>query len=171
MKSFKKMKAIKVFYNGEPLNKIYPYATKWEVVKYRTIKILRNVAIFSVKFAVVCLAMAGSYQLGSYLNPTVKTVFAEKLVEVETIPPVMQRIAKCESGGIHKKNGQVVFNSNTNKTVDIGKYQINSIWNKKATELGLDLTVEKDNEKFAMWLYKNYGTSPWESSRRACWDR
>lgn len=171
MNSFKKMKAIKVFYNGEPLNKIYPYATKWEVIKYRILKTLRNIAIISLKTSIIALAMAGSYQLGSYLNPSVKTVFAEKLVEVETIPPIMQRIAKCESGGIHKKNGQVIFNSNTNKTVDIGKYQINSIWNKKATELGLDLTIEKDNEAFAMYLYKNYGTEPWSSSKASCWNR
>lgn len=160
------MKYIKVFWNGEPLKKIYPYATKWEVFKYKLVKFMN----FSLKTIVIALSLAIAYQMGT-LNPIVKTVFAEKIVEVETVPPIMQKIARCESGGIHKKNGQVIFNSNTNKTVDIGKYQINSIWNKKATELGLDLTIEKDNEKFAMWLYKNYGTSPWDSSRKACWNK
>lgn len=160
------MKYIKVFWNGEPLKKIYPHATKWEIFKYKLVKFMN----FSLKTIVIALSLAIAYQMGT-LNPIVKTVFAEKIVEVETIPPIMQKIARCESGGIHKKNGQVIFNSNTNKTVDIGKYQINSIWNKKATELGLDLTIEKDNEKFAMWLYKNYGTSPWDSSRKACWNK
>lgn len=93
-----------------------------------------------------------------------------KEVEVSRIPAVMERIAKCESGGTHYRNGQVIFNGNTNKSVDIGKYQINSVWNATATKMGLDLTKEKDNEAFAMHIYHTRGTEDWYSSK-ACWNK
>jgi hypothetical protein len=60
--------------------------------------------------------------------------------------------------------------SNTNKSVDIGKYQINSVWFKKATELGLDITKEEDNEAMAYWIYENRGTGDWYSSQ-SCWSK
>ncbi len=97
---------------------------------------------------------------------------AEKIVEVKVdeIPPVMKRIAKCESGDVHFKDGQVLAVANTNKTVDWGRYQINSIHSKSATALGLDLTKEADNEKFALHLYKTQGTVPWSASF-LCWNK
>ena len=103
-----------------------------------------------------------------------RTVYADREVikEVEVKAPVMERIAKCESGGKHfAPSGQVIVNVNNNKTYDIGKYQINSIWNKKATELGYNLYIEKDNEAFAMWLYRNYGSEPWSASKANCWNK
>lgn len=119
------------------------------------------------------LSALGWYGYGAMVYGGVKSplvVHAEKIVEVEIEAPVMARIAKCESSGMHKRNGQVVFNANTNGSVDIGYYQINSIWSKKATELGYDLTNEADNKAFAMWLYKNFGTEPWYSTEK-CWNR
>lgn len=97
-------------------------------------------------------------------------VYAEVVVEVpvKEIPPVMKRIAQCESKGLHYWDGQVVLRANTNKTVDTGKYQINSIWNDTATKMGLDLTKEEDNEAFAMYLYETHGTEPWVYSKK-CW--
>lgn len=97
-----------------------------------------------------------------------RDVVKEVQVKVTEVPPIMKRIAKCESGDTHFKNGQVVLNGNTNRTSDIGRYQINTLWSKKATEMGLDLTKEKDNETFAMYLYHTQGTEPWYSSAQ-CW--
>jgi hypothetical protein len=59
---------------------------------------------------------------------------------------------------------------NTNKTVDIGRYQINTVWFAKATELGLDLTNEQDNYKMAVYIYTNFGTEPWVYSKK-CWNK
>lgn len=107
---------------------------------------------------------------GSYLMP--KTIYAEKEVvkEVKGHAPVMDRIAKCESNNSHldPKTGQVYMLANTNKTVDVGKYMLNTVWHKKAKELGLDITKEADNEKMAYWIYENHGTSPWYASEK-CW--
>lgn len=114
------------------------------------------------------LVTAGIYIAKANIEPS--KVYAKEIVEVPiySIPPVMNRIAKCESGGVHYKNGQVIMRPNSNGTVDIGKFQINSVHNKQASKMNLDLTKEKDNEAFAMWMYHNEGTGPWYPSR-TCW--
>jgi hypothetical protein len=79
--------------------------------------------------------------------------------------PVMERIAAAESQNHqYAPNGQVLIHVNKNGTVDLGEYQINSIWFALATKLGYDLTKESDNKAFAEYLCENYGTEPWQSS-------
>ena len=118
------------------------------------------------------MCFAGVVQYFRWAYPTEKIVTKEVLVERPITYPVLERIAQCESGNSHvDKNGQVLMVGNTNKSVDIGKYQINNaLWGKKAKELGLDLTLEKDNEAFAIYLYKTYGTEPWVWSKK-CWNK
>ncbi len=140
--------------------------TRFQMFRIKTVRFIKKVMI--VMFCMSALGWAA--YLGSNYVP--RTVYAEKMIEVpvEMEAPVMERIARCESSGNHKKDGQVIFKANTNGTVDIGRYQINSIWNKKATEMGLDLTNEQDNKTFAMYLYKTHGTEPWYASK-ACWNK
>lgn len=163
------MKKLKVFYNGVYLRDIYPHATKWEVIKYR---FARGIRVLGIQ-AVIALALLTSHYVGQVTVEPVK-VYADREVvkEIKGKVPVMERIAFCESGGQHieKKTGQVIMRSNTNKTVDVGKYQINSVWFKKAGELGLDITKEKDNEAMAYWLYENRGTGDWIYSKE-CWSK
>ena len=96
------------------------------------------------------------------------TVYEKQEVEVliEKPMPILDKIAKCESGGSHyDKNGQVLIN----RTQDVGLYQINvPIWGKEATKQGLNLYDEQDNKKFAEWLFLNYGSAPWVHSSK-CW--
>lgn len=155
---------MRLFYMGERLKDIYPHATKWEVVKYK----LRMAFKRFMRLCVTALILYGVFIAGGHFNPTFETV--EKFVEIDSHAPVMERIAKCESNNTHFKDGQVIFNANKNGSTDIGRYQINSIWNKKATELGFNLSNEEDNTKFAMYLYKNFGTEPWYSSVK-CWNK
>jgi hypothetical protein len=58
------------------------------------------------------------------------------LVKEDTLPPVMQRIAQCESRGQHfTKDGKVVRGKRNPQ--DTGLFQINAVvWAKKAEELG-----------------------------------
>lgn len=164
-------KPLKVFWNGKLLREIYPHATAFQVFKFRLKRFIRKCIIVSFSIAIIWVACI----IYSNLNPAIIYTKAEVIKEVEAKSPIMQRIAGCESQGNAKlsgtqfdKNGQVLMRSNTNKSVDVGKYQINSIWFAKATELGLDVTIEADNEAMAMWIYKNRGTGDWYSSRN-CW--
>lgn len=116
--------------------------------------------------AVLCLMGWSSY-LGTKMVGT-KIVYAT--VETNSIPPVLQRIAKCESGGSqYDKNGQILVHINPT-SIDIGKYQINEqVWGATASKLGYDLTKESDNIKFALYVFENYGTESWYSSSK-CWN-
>jgi hypothetical protein len=145
--------------------------TKWQRIVLKTRKIARRTILAGVALCSLGWIVYGSISYGLSHSETI-FVKAEviKEVPVEIIPAVMSRIAKCESGNTHYKNGQVIVNVNKNGTYDQGKYQINSIWNKKATELGYNLSEEKDNEMFAMYLYKTHGTEPWYSSKN-CWNK
>lgn len=163
----RKINYAKVFWNGVPLKRIAVGATWFETLMARFVRVMRWVVIASFIGGVA----VGSYKIG---GTTVKpvTVFADKEVikEVEGPSAVMDRIMKCESAGHYAKNGQVQFHANKDGTVDIGAFQINSIWDAQATKLGYNLTIEKDNIAFAMWLYKNKGTEPWYSSKK-CWNK
>lgn len=160
------MKIIKVFWHGKRLRDIYPHATWFQVLKWKMYRFFRKAMIASM----VVGAVWGAFKIGTSLPGETTYAVQEKFVEVPRKSPVLERIAHCESNNTHYKDGQVIFNVNTNGTVDIGKYQINSVWNKKATELGLDLTKEKDNEAMATWIYENRGTGDWSASMR-CWQR
>ena len=162
------MNPIKVFMGNKRLKDIYPHATRWEVVKYRVGRFFRKVFIVSGTLAV----LIGAFYLGGFLNPTtnIKAVEVIKEVKRQDIPAVMQRITACEAPKGHYENGQVLLRANKNGSVDVGKYQINSIWFKKASELQLDLSDEKDNETFALWLYENRGTEDWVWSK-PCWQK
>lgn len=84
------------------------------------------------------------------------------------IPPVLHRIAECESGGKHfDEHNRVVRGVNPN---DIGKYQINVVvWGEEAAGQGIDIYTEEGNEAMALMLYSRYDTRPWRSSQ-TCWD-
>jgi hypothetical protein len=92
------------------------------------------------------------------------------MVQADALPPVLHRIAQCESRGQHwTKQGRVV--RGTQNRHDTGLFQINSIvWGKKAQELGYDLHTLEGNTRMARYLFDNYGSVPWQSSA-ACWNR
>jgi len=160
------MKPLKVFYNGKLLREIYPHATRWQVIKYKVRKFFRKVFIVSGASAIVYVA----YLSGGLFNPQVQIVEAE-----QPTPAILQRISSCETHGNVKvkgthygKSGQVIMSPNTNGTVDVGMYQINSVWFSQATKLNLDITKPEDNQKMAEWIYANRGTGDWSSSAK-CW--
>jgi hypothetical protein len=70
------MKKIKVFFMGSKLCEVYPYATKWEVLKYKTMKLLRKVVIASFLVGIIY----GSFMVGTQ---TVKTEYVRAVEEVK----------------------------------------------------------------------------------------
>lgn len=161
-----KHKGLKVLWYGGAMKDIYPHATKWQVFLYHVRVFLLRVFIV----VILCGSIYGAFIAGGIYNPAVIYTKAEVIKEVPVKAPILDRIAKCESPtGHYDKNGQISLNANTDRSVDIGKYQINNrAWGKKATELGYNLMVEKDNDAMAHWIYENRGTEDWYSSK-ACW--
>ena len=75
----------------------------------------------------------------------------------------LNRIIWCESSG---KIG--ARHINTNNTIDIGLFQVNSIHIPEAQSMGLDLTTRAGNLAFAVTLIKKSGLRDWDASKR-CW--
>ena len=92
------------------------------------------------------------------------------MVQADALPPVLHRIAQCESRGQHwTKQGHVV--RGTRNRHDLGLFQINTrIWGQKAQALGYDLHTPEGNTHMARYLFEHYGSVPWQSSA-ACWNR
>jgi hypothetical protein len=140
--------------------------SKFQIMLFKIKQSTKRVMLALGAFSVVSWSLVA----GSYFFPRVDVVEAQVIKEVAMKAPIMDKIAQCESGNSHldKKTGQVLLRGNTNKTVDIGKYQLNSVWHKKATELGYDITKEADNEAMAYWIFNNRGTGDWYASQK-CW--
>jgi len=161
----KKNKKVRLYVNGERQKDVYLYKTKFQVFKIKAKRFFKKLFILTM----IVLAIIAIFKIGGVMNS--KEVVTQIEVKIEPQTPVLDRIAKCESPTGHYKNGQVAFYGNKNGSVDIGKFMINNaIWGKKATEMGLNLTNEKDNETFAKYLYQNYGTEPWIWSKH-CWNK
>lgn len=161
-----KEKKVRLYINGERKRDIYPHATKWQIFKFKFRKFMVNLLFWGIITSVI----GGGFYIYYQFNPSIIYTKAEVIKEVPIKASVLDRIAKCESGGQHWKNGQVLVKGNDNGSVDVGKYQINTIWFPKATELGLNLMVEKDNEAFAQYLFSTYGSEPWIWTKK-CWNK
>lgn len=150
--------SLKIYRMGRRIDGKYDSFKSWCGRVWRMTKLISYVGAFGLVVGFLAVQFFPEY------------VYSVQEVKVKDNTPsaVLQRIATCESRTGHlDKNGQVAIN----KTQDIGKYQINvPIWGKKATELGLNLAVEKDNEAMALWLYENHGTEPWVHSK-SCWNK
>jgi hypothetical protein len=79
---------------------------------------------------------------------------------------LLKKIIQCESGWRqYTKDGRVIVSSG-----NIGLAQINKLAH-ESTYTAMNLNVEDpyDNIKFAIFLYKKYGTKPWLKWSGHCW--
>jgi hypothetical protein len=92
------------------------------------------------------------------------------VVKEDTLPPVLQRIAQCESAGQQfTRDGKVLRGKRHPQ--DMGLFQINAVvWAKQAAALGYDICTRDGNESMARYIFANYGSGPWQSSAK-CWSR
>lgn len=83
--------------------------------------------------------------------------------------PILAEIARCESTFRHYDSDGSVLTGVVDAR-DTGVMQINTGFHqKRAHELGLDLTDFEDNMAYAKYLFEKEGTRPWKASS-ACWN-
>lgn len=170
------MKKTKIYYGRDIIGRFTcdgRLMTKFEAIRFQVARTIKRSIAVSAVFVIAGWVAVGGYTYAKY-NVAPVTLWAKETVEVpiKEVPPVLKRIIQCESGGKHyDKNGQVLMRANNNKSIDIGIGQINEYyWGKKATEMGLDLTKEKDNMQFTQWLFEEKGSEPWTWSKD-CWNK
>lgn len=132
--------------------------------KYHLKRIFRIISLST--FTALIIALAITY--GAY---TTQSTVSYAQVTTTTTPsyPILKKVATCESKGQQfHKDGTLVFHINTNNTIDIGEYEINSIWEAKSISLGYNIYTAEGNYNMALYLFTNYGTEPWASSK-PCW--
>jgi len=159
-----------------PIVKRTPHET---LVVYENGKISRKVRLYQtymekaeIGFRWATLFLAGGLIVLAFSSIAVESIgkaFAADLIEmpvkVETMPPILRRICKAESGGKHfDKSGKVTSHKNKDGTTDYGICQINSIHIEAAKKLGFDIMLEQDNLKFARHLFFTQGSVPWRAS-------
>jgi len=105
-------------------------------------------------------------------RPVPQVVQPTRVVSVQddTLPPVLQRIAQCESRGQQFTTDGRVVRGHRNPQAT-GLFQINAaVWGTKAEALGYDLHSREGNVQMARYLFEQYGSVPWQTSFR-CWRR
>lgn len=155
---------MKINYYGRRINGRFDSFKAW----------MKRMFQWLVRIGVLTGIVIGAFLAGGFFYSTSTVTASTKTIQMPVASPVLDRIADCESGNgkkgtaTHFRNGQVLIKPNTNGTVDVGKYQVNSVWFKKASDLGYDITKETDNKAMAEWIYLNRGTGDWYPSAK-CW--
>ena len=81
---------------------------------------------------------------------------------------LMNRIARCESGGNQYDAQGKVLRNKSNPAV-VGVFQINERYHAAtARRLGYNIYTREGNWAYARWLLKSEGTTPWTDSEH-CW--
>lgn len=129
------MKRIKIHYMGKRLKDVYPYATKWQVFKYRAVRILRFTFAGIAAVAILTATLVTSFNLGGKFNPD--TVYAEKLVDksmdyyndrIESLKDdVVNRLSQCESAGAKDPDGLIIFDSNKKASIGRLQFQVSTV--------------------------------------------
>lgn len=87
---------------------------------------------------------------------------------IANLPPILKKIAQCESGSKQFGNDGQVLKGMVHPA-DWGYLQINTaVHMDEAAILGYDLTTLEGNIGFGKYLFEREGTVPWDSSR-FCW--
>ncbi len=145
------------------------YLTRFQLFKFKVGQFTKRTLI-----VLAVIASAGWISTGSYWyaknNVKPVTVWAESIKEVpigtkfEDIA-LLVKICKAESGNRQFNSKGDVLRGIVNPS-DIGYCQINEpIWNDTARKMGMDIYTEKGNKEFAVWLFLQQGSAPWNSSK------
>lgn len=142
------------------------HLSKFGRIVYKVKVFLKTLIILEAKiFAVALMVVLYAH----YAAP--EHITATTITTPQTFPKILQEICNAEvTGNKHtpshqfNKDGSVVRGHTTPS--DIGYCQINEpIWNDKARKMNMDIYTEQGNKDFALYLFNNYGTEPWNSSK------
>lgn len=135
------MKKLKVLFYGKPMREIYPFATRWEVRKYKARRFLFRLFKWSLGAAVVTGAIYGAFITGQYAtasNTVVLDRLPGKIQEMKA--EVLARLKDCESKGYKESDAPMILD--TNKEMSLGKlmFQVKTIQHYEQKLYGKNVT-------------------------------
>lgn len=121
------MKSIKILYNGQPLRNIYPHATRWQVIKYRTCRFVRKCVIGTVATG----SLAGAAMIGGQFLPSETYTATSTPVIIDNLTPkidnlkakTLSTLKACESSGYSENDGIIIFDSNAKASIGLYQFQ------------------------------------------------
>ena len=126
----------------------------------------QGILLYSLPIVACSAILVGIWYISTIYAPEAEEASQESILS--QIPPVMRRIAQCESENRQFDADGDILTGEVNPA-DIGKYQINMYYHlNRAEKLGFDIFTEEGNEGYAMYLFYNDGTVHWEASEY-CW--
>lgn len=149
------------------------------MVTQRRIKALTIISLISaiiLFFAMYLVLERIKYESSINLPPITKVSSPVKSAQnkaiithtEDKIPPIMQKIAWCESRDRQYNPDGTVFRGKINPN-DIGKFQINSVvWGETAKKLGYNIYTLKGNTEMAEYIFYHFGAKQWYCSS-GCW--
>lgn len=104
---------------GKRMKDVYPYATRWQVFKYKVRMFFRKLLIASFLIGMI----VGSYKLGkqtvegelALAKESTETIFIEKVDKLKN--DVVDEIQKCESMGYKEDDAIIIFDDNSKGTL------------------------------------------------------
>ena len=151
-----KFKTIKLFVMGARMRSIYPYATRFEVIKYKVARFFRNL----VKVLLIALV---AYILAIVFFPRYKEV--EKLIKVDNLSiktselknEILDSLKACESQGSKESDGLIIFDSNKKASIGLYQFQVKTVIHYYKTLYQKDITGKEAieislNEKLSRQL-------------------
>lgn len=149
---------------------VYHYGRKIDQFRLSVVDRWNFHKIVTIPLVLLIIASALLSIVLDHFQPKISEAAEPKIVKIidKSIPPILEKIALCESSGRHLDKNNKVLRGKQNSD-DLGKWQINEkIWGKKSQELGYNIKTAQGNENMAKWLFENYGSVPWRNSS-PCW--
>lgn len=180
----KKPKILKVFYNGTKLCDLYPYASKWEVIKYKVSYNLAKGVKIALYESLIALAVLITFNLGSssvspiYVKAedTSEQRYADKIEALKD--EVVNKLMACESAGYKEDDGLIILDTNNKASIGQAQWQVKSvqfyyklmtgeeITKKEAVLLALDKKRAGDLVKFVAFKTNNKLSKDWFNCER-----
>lgn len=142
------MKYIKVFYGEERLKDIYPYASKWQVFKFKVRCLLKTMVRFLTVGSVAGGALYLAFFLGQLSDPAImyaQTQIVDSLpFKVEALKnDVIDQLIKCESAGHKEDDGIIILDTNNRMSIGQLQFQTKTVQHYYKTLYGKTITTKE----------------------------
>lgn len=140
----KDLKPVKVLLYGKRLKDVYPYASKWEVFKYKTAVAFRKVALGLIALTLIVLAIMALRQM----FPVTVYQVQEKEVILDNLSlkvnelkgQVLADLKEGESRGHVESDGIIIFDSNNKASIGSYQFQKDTVIHYYKVLYGKDIT-------------------------------